>query len=84
MGLVYEALQESLGRRVALKVLRAEFSQQPDVAQRFFNEARAVNLIRHPGIVDISEFGQAADGSVFIVMELLEGMPLRTRSCSTR
>ena len=46
---------------------------------RFFNEARAVNLIEHPGIVQVSDYGQAPDGTAYLVMELLHGEPLSRR-----
>jgi len=54
MGAVYEALHEQLGRRVAIKVLHWQHARSQEVLARFFNEARAVNLINHPGLVQIS------------------------------
>ena len=69
----------ALGRRAAIKILHPEFSHNQDVAARFFNEARAVNIIKHPGIVDISDYGQLPSGVVFIVMEFLEGDSLHLR-----
>ena len=63
----------------AIKVLLPEVSKDADMAARFFNEARAVNIIRHPGIVSVSDLGQLPDGSAYIVMEYLEGESLRTR-----
>jgi serine/threonine-protein kinase len=65
-----------LGRRVAIKVLQTEYAARQDIVARFLNEARAANLIRHRGIVDIYEFGQASDGSAYIIMELIEGSSL--------
>lgn len=79
MGAVYEALHESIERRVALKVLHPEYARNPDAVQRFFNEARAVNRIEHPNIVQVSEFGQADDCTVFLVMEFLRGETLSAR-----
>lgn len=79
MGVVYEAVHDSLGRRAAIKVLHPEFSQNAQIRARFFNEARAVNMVQHPGIVSIYEFGESPDGSTFLIMEFLEGDSLRKR-----
>ena len=76
---MYLAVDESLGRQVALKVLRPDFARSPEAVQRLFNEARAVNLIVHPGLVQISEFGQMPDGSAYLVMEYLDGETLTER-----
>lgn len=79
MGVVYEAIHEGISRRVAIKLLRSEYAHNSQVAQRFFNEARAANLIEHPALVQISEFGQLPDGSTYLVMELLKGESLGSR-----
>lgn len=79
MGAVYEAVHSTIGRRVAIKVLRPEFARNEEVTSRFFNEARAVNLVEHPGIVQISDYGQMPDGTAFIVMEYLKGESLGKR-----
>jgi hypothetical protein len=79
MGEVYVAEHQLLGRKAAIKVLRAELSHGADAVQRFFNEARAATMIRHPGIVEIYDFGYAPDGAAFLVMELLEGESLAGR-----
>lgn len=79
MGMVYEAVHEGISRRVAIKLLRSEYAHNSQVAQRFFNEARAANLIDHPALVQISEFGQLPDGSTYLVMELLKGENLARR-----
>lgn len=76
MGVVYEAEHHTIGRRAAVKVMHAEFAKNDEYAKRFLNEARAVNIIRHPGLVEIFEFGQEPDGSLYIVMEFLEGKSL--------
>jgi tRNA A-37 threonylcarbamoyl transferase component Bud32 len=73
MGVVYEGRQPLIGKRVAVKVLRLGLADDEEQAQRFLAEARAVNAIRHRGIVDIFGFGQLADGSRYFVMEYLEG-----------
>lgn len=79
MGAVYEAIHETIERRVAIKVLNPQLAQNADVAVRFINEARAVNLVNHPGLVQVSDFGQMPDGTAYIVMELLEGDSLSKR-----
>jgi serine/threonine protein kinase len=79
MGAVYEAVQEPIGRRVALKVLLPQYAQDRDAVTRFFNEARAVNLIEHPSIVQVSDYAQVADGTVYLVMEYLRGQTLSDR-----
>ena len=76
MGSVFEAVQEPTGRRVAIKILRADCAHQPALVKRFFNEARATNLIAHPSIVKISDYGHLADRTAYLVMELLTGEPL--------
>jgi serine/threonine protein kinase len=76
MGEVFEAVHEKLQRRAAIKVLHPHVARAPEMAARFRNEARAVNIIRHPGVVDIYEHGQLEDGTVYIVMEYLEGQSL--------
>jgi len=79
MGTVYLAEHTLLGRRAAIKVLRPSLSEDAEVVERFFNEARAVTQIADPGIVQIFDFGHHADRSAFIVMELLEGEPMDKR-----
>lgn len=79
MGIVYEAIHEAISRRVAIKVLSSDFARNSEVIARFFNEARAVNLIDHPSLVQISDFGHLPDGTAYIVMELLKGDSLARR-----
>jgi serine/threonine-protein kinase len=79
MGKVYAAEHTLLGRAAAIKVLLPELSRSQEIVQRFFNEARAATAIRHPGIVEIYDFGWTPDGAAFIVMEHLEGETLRKR-----
>lgn len=79
MGAVYLARHQTLGRPAAIKVLLPKFSTQREFVQRFFNEARSTAQIRHPGLVDVYDFGQLADGSAFLVMEMLEGEALQSR-----
>jgi serine/threonine protein kinase len=77
-GTVYEAQHRLLGRKAAVKVLRRELAASPQMVARFLREALAVNMIKHPNIVDIYEFGELPDGRPFYVMELLEGVDLRS------
>jgi serine/threonine-protein kinase len=79
MGAVYLGTHSILGRPAAIKVLHPELSRNRDIVGRFFNEARAAAAIRHPGIVDIYDFGFLADGSAYIAMEYLEGETLGAR-----
>jgi serine/threonine-protein kinase len=79
MGSVYLAEHPAIGRRVAIKVLRAEFAQDEVALNRFVNEARAANAIRHPNIIEILDSGTTSGGLPYLVMELLEGEPLRAR-----
>lgn len=79
MGAVFEAVQEPIGRRVAVKILHAKYAQEPQITARFFNEARAVNLVDHPGIVQVSDYGQLPDGTAYLVMEFLKGETLNQR-----
>jgi serine/threonine-protein kinase len=76
-GYVYAATHRIIGRKAAIKMLRPEYNDCPEMAQRFLREAVAVNRIRHPNIVDIYDFGQLPDGSYYLVMELLEGTNLQ-------
>src|SRR5262249_32908668 len=68
-----------LGRPAAIKVLLPELSQQREIVARFFNEARAATAIRHPGIVEIYDFGYLAGGAAYIAMEFLDGESLASR-----
>lgn len=77
VGTVYEGEHVRLGRRMALKVLHPE-TASAEVIVRFYNEARAVNQIRHPNIVDVEDFVTAETGEHYLIMELLQGEDLRT------
>ena len=79
MGVVYLAEHPAIGRRAAVKILRPGLTDNPEILKRFFNEARAANAIRHPGIVEVFDCGTLASGVSYIVMELLEGENLAAR-----
>ncbi|MBK7862786.1 MAG: protein kinase [Archangiaceae bacterium] len=72
MGEVYLGRHVKLGREVAVKVLRAEFAKDPEISRRFFQEARVVNEINHPHIVEVIDFVEELDHA-YCVMELLKG-----------
>ncbi|MBL8956157.1 MAG: protein kinase [Myxococcaceae bacterium] len=74
MGEVYEGRHPLIGKRVAIKTLLPQFSSDEALTQRFVAEARAVNAIRHRGIVDIFGFGKLEDGTQYCIMEFLDGM----------
>ena len=79
MGAVYLAEHTLIGRRAAVKVLLPELSNNQEIVNRFFNEARSTAQIKHPGLIDIYDFGYHTTGSAFIVMEYLEGESLASR-----
>ena len=76
MGLVYRGIQPVIKKRVAIKVLRAEFASDPAQVKRLVSEAEAVNSISHRNIIDIFGLGQLPDGRHYIIMEFLDGEPL--------
>jgi serine/threonine protein kinase len=76
MGALYVAMQEPLGREIALKVLRREYAADATAVQRFHKEAQAVSRLSHPNIVTVFDFGQD-EGHLFLAMELVRGKSLR-------
>jgi len=76
MGVVYRAVQPVIGKRVAVKVLRADVARSAAEMQRLLAEARTVNNIGHRGVIDIFGFGQTPDGRQYFLMEHLNGQPL--------
>jgi eukaryotic-like serine/threonine-protein kinase len=78
MSTVYLATDETLERRVAVKILHAEISDQPDQIERFRREARAVAQLSHPNVVAVIDAGQDA-GHPYIVFEYIDGETLKQR-----
>jgi hypothetical protein len=75
MGVVYEAVQLSLSRRVALKVIAPELSRDERFQERFRREGRSQAALDHPNIVSVHDFGEA-DGQLYISMQLVRGPSL--------
>ena len=75
MADVYRAMDPSIGRQVAIKVLKPEYARNPELIVRFLREARAAGALSHPNIATIYEVGEEA-GVAYIAMELVEGQPL--------
>jgi serine/threonine protein kinase len=76
MGRIYEVRHAALARSFAMKVLRPELAQDADLAARFILEAKATASVKHPNVVQITDFGHMPDGAPFFVMELLVGTTL--------
>ena len=79
MGEVYEATDTVLGRRVAVKLLRPEYADDPSFGARFRNEARHAAALQHPGIATVYDFGTASTdegAQPYLVMEYIAGRPL--------
>ncbi len=77
MADVYRAIDPSIGRQVAIKVLKPEYARNPGLNVRFLREARAAGALSHPNIATIYEVGEE-EGIAYIAMELIEGQPLDT------
>ena len=76
MGAVYLAEHVFTKRRVALKRMHPEYAHSKQAAERFVRESRAPSTIGHPGIVQVLDGGADADGSLYLVLELLDGVSL--------
>lgn len=79
MGAVYRAEHEAMERTVVVKLLLPEVSRHPIARERFSREARAMNRIRHPNVREVLDLGRTDDDQLYMVMEYLEGEPLRDR-----
>ena len=78
MAAVYRATHRN-GMQAAIKLLHAEFSMDTSLRKRFLREGYVANAVDHPGAVQVLDDGVTEDGSLYLVMELLEGMTLHTR-----
>ena len=76
MGIVYVAEHVLLGKQAAVKVLKPERCESPEIVERFFNEARAASMVKDPGIPEIFDYGRLPEGNAYLVMEMLEGQTL--------
>ena len=77
MGQVYLAMHEVIEKKVALKILRPEYSEKPDIVTRFQQEAISASRIKHPNVLEVFDFGQLENnGCFFLAMEFLEGRDL--------
>src|SRR5438552_13651378 len=74
---VFRARDQHLGRLVAIKLLRPQFTSDPQSRNRFVVEARAAATLSQRNIVDIFDFGEAPDGAMYIVMQYVEGEDLK-------
>jgi eukaryotic-like serine/threonine-protein kinase len=76
MGQVYLAEHSAIEKRIALKVLRAEYAHKGDIVTRFQQEAISASRIKHPNVLDVFDFGQLENGCFYLAMEFLEGNDL--------
>jgi tRNA A-37 threonylcarbamoyl transferase component Bud32 len=76
MGTVYLGEHATIGKKFAVKVLSHEFAHKEDLRERFLQEARAASMISQENVVEITDFGDTPDGSVFFIMEFLQGEDL--------
>ncbi len=75
MGKVYQAIQTSINREVAIKVVRPEFAKDPELRARFEREARLISSFNHPNIVRLVDYGESA-GRLYLAMEFVNGRPI--------
>jgi serine/threonine protein kinase len=76
MGAVYKALQSDMNRMVGVKILHPKLANRKDLVSRFRREARAMSQLTHPNTVKVFLYGELDDGSLYIIMEFLEGKNL--------
>ncbi len=76
MGTIYRAVQTSLSKTIVIKVLHSHLLGDPELSARFHREAKAASLLNHPNCVQIIDFGQTDNGSLYIAMEYIQGLDL--------
>ncbi len=76
MGAVYKAVQTSMKKIVAVKLIRMENADEGEAVKRFHREVKAASLLSHPHSIKVFDFGQSEDGNLYMVMEFLDGKPL--------
>jgi eukaryotic-like serine/threonine-protein kinase len=76
MGAVYKALEREMNRMVGIKILHPKLANRKDLVSRFGREARAMSQLTHPNTVKVFRYGELEDGSLYIIMEFLEGKNL--------
>jgi serine/threonine-protein kinase len=77
MGSVYRGTHVLLNKPVAIKLIRPELVTSQDIVERFFREARAAAKLAHPNIVTVHDLGQTEDGTLYIIMEIVDGQSLK-------
>ncbi len=78
MGRVYRAYQKGIDRDVAVKILHRDLAQNPDLVARFLREAKVASRLQHPNVVSVMLAGQLDDGTMYLVMEFLDGISLHS------
>ena len=81
MGAVYAGEQTSIGRTVAIKVIKADVGHDAEVVKRFHREAKIISQLAHGNVVQLIDFGQTANGLLYLVMELVNGRSLHDEIC---
>jgi len=78
LAATYKGRHVKLNKQVAIKVLSAKRAAQDQNTQRFLREAKTAGRVSHPNVMDVNDFGQTADGVVYLVLEYLQGISLKT------
>jgi len=76
MAEVWSATNTFTEKQIAIKFMNAQVAKTPEAAARFLKEAKVSARVNHPNVIEILDVGQTEDGALFLVMELLTGIPL--------